>query len=227
VLGNVSYKGFFEKERGIPEDSLLRAEGYDTEFAPTGGWSTLGWFTDPILSNMLRKNEGRLAEIIIHELTHATVYLKGSVDYNENLATFIGEQGAIRFLTQKYGAGATQLTNYVDIQADENVFGNYMVGACVQLDRLYATMTPAMKDGDKSQWKQEKIRAIIQGINDLKLHHPERYQFTNAEEPLPNNAWFMSYKRYRNEQGDFYHRLHGFGDDLRLFINDIKQKAGK
>ena len=224
-LGNVSYKGFFEREKGMPEDSLLRNRGYDTEYAPTGGWSTLGWFKDPILSNMLHKNEGRLAELIIHELTHATVYLPGSVDYNENLATFVGEQGAIRFLKSKYGTDSLPLKNYLAIQEDENIFGEYMVAACKQLDSLYRRMPKVLSDSERQQMKYAKISSIFSGLQQLPLHHPERYQFLIQENPPPNNAWFMAYKRYRNKQNDFHLLLDHSRGDLRLFINAIKEKA--
>jgi predicted aminopeptidase len=32
---------------------------------------------------MLALSEGELAELIIHELTHSTIYLKDSVNFNE------------------------------------------------------------------------------------------------------------------------------------------------
>jgi glutamate-1-semialdehyde aminotransferase len=39
--------------------------------------------------------------LIGHEMTHATVYFKGQTDFNEQLATFVGNRGAIDFLTEK------------------------------------------------------------------------------------------------------------------------------
>jgi predicted aminopeptidase len=54
----------------------------------------LGWFTDPILSKMLMRSEGDLANLIIHEMSHATIFVKDSIEFNENLATFIGDRGA-------------------------------------------------------------------------------------------------------------------------------------
>ncbi|HRH66682.1 MAG TPA: aminopeptidase, partial [Bacteroidia bacterium] len=81
VLGSVSYKGFFNKQKGEKLDSLLQSRGYDTDFGEVSAWSTLGWFRDPILSNMLRRKAGHLAELIIHEMTHATLYAKSNVDF--------------------------------------------------------------------------------------------------------------------------------------------------
>ncbi len=112
LLGRLSYKGFFDKNKGLVEKNKLSQTGLDTDLSPTGGWSTLGWFKDPVLSNMLRKNEGALAELIIHELTHGTLYIKGDVEFNENLATFIGEQGAIQYLEAKYGKSSLPLKIY-------------------------------------------------------------------------------------------------------------------
>ncbi len=45
---------------------------------------------------MLNRSEGDLANLIIHEMSHATIFVKDSVDFNENLATFIGDRGAER-----------------------------------------------------------------------------------------------------------------------------------
>ncbi|HCR54575.1 MAG TPA: aminopeptidase, partial [Cytophagales bacterium] len=71
VLGTVPYKGFFSKEKAMDEVSRLQKEGWDVGLRNPGGWSTLGWFTDPILSGMLERNEGDLASLIIHEMVHA------------------------------------------------------------------------------------------------------------------------------------------------------------
>ncbi|CAN5613412.1 aminopeptidase [soil metagenome] len=220
-LGAVSYKGFFIRDNGIPEQNRLKAEGYDTEFSPTGGWSTLGWFRDPVLSNMLRRNEGNLAELIIHELTHSTVYLPGSVDYNENLATFIGEQGALRFLRSKYGSESEELKKYTGRQKDEEVYGDYMVNACKQLDSLYSSMA---KDQDIQKMQLQKyffIKDLILGINQLPLNYPERYRFEFPGDHLPNNAWFMGFYRYRSSQSTFQRDLLALRGDLKLFVKQI------
>ena len=83
------------------EMELLKEAGYDVGMRTVGGWSTLGWFKDPILSNMLNRSYGDLANLIIHELVHATIFVKDSVEFNENLASFIGDQGAKLFLKRK------------------------------------------------------------------------------------------------------------------------------
>ncbi len=92
------YKGFFNQKLAFELKDELEKEGYDVIVRNPGGWSTLGWFTDPILSKMLNRSEGDLANLIIHEMVHSTIFVKDSVEFNENLATFIGDRGAEKFL---------------------------------------------------------------------------------------------------------------------------------
>lgn len=225
VIGSVSYKGFFDKEKGLPEEEKLKRQWYDIEYAPVGAWSTLGWFRDPVLSNMIKRKEGQIAELIIHELTHATVYLPSSVDYNENLATFVGEQGAISFLNYKYGAVAKQTIAYTNYKEDETVFGNYMVKACEQLDTVYNSMNTDLSFGEKLKIKYDAITAIVVSINKLSLHNKQRYTFSFPGDKLPNNAWFMSYKRYRVNQKDFDEELiQKHNGRLESFISAFKNQ---
>ena len=101
IIGEVSYKGFFEEDLAKAEAEKIRNEGYIADIYSPSAWSTLGYFKDPILSGMLKRSPGRLAELIIHESTHATCYIESSVDFNENFATFTGEPGAAIFLKSK------------------------------------------------------------------------------------------------------------------------------
>jgi predicted aminopeptidase len=225
-LGNVSYKGYFDKEKGLPEVEALRAEGYDVDYHPTGGWSTLGWFRDPILSNMLRKNEGQLAELIIHELSHATLYLPGSVDYNENFATFIGEQGALRYLRHRYGTSSLEYVRYQYEQEDEARFGSYMLQSSLRLDSLYKTIPGTADSSAKRKIKTEFIKGITQNISNLNLHYPDRYPRYTTDQKLPNNCYFMTYRRYRKSQEKFKKELEQNNGNMQLWINKLVREVG-
>jgi len=74
IAGKFPYKGFFDLDRGRKEELAFKEKLYDTDLSPVEGWSTLGFFKDPILSNMLNRNEGQLANLIVHELTHGTIF---------------------------------------------------------------------------------------------------------------------------------------------------------
>jgi predicted aminopeptidase len=97
LLGRLPYKGFFDRERAERESEALRADGLNVCEFGVSAYSTLGWMDDPITEPMLRQEPGQLVEVIIHELVHATVYLKGHADFNESIASFIGEEGSVLF----------------------------------------------------------------------------------------------------------------------------------
>jgi len=97
LLGRLPYKGFFDRERAEREAQSLRADGLDVCEFGVSAYSTLGWMDDPVTEPMLQEEPGTLVEVILHELVHATVYLKGHADFNESIASFIGEEGSVRF----------------------------------------------------------------------------------------------------------------------------------
>jgi predicted aminopeptidase len=140
IVGSVPYKGFFSKEKAYSLKEELEREGWDVIIRNPGGWSTLGWFTDPILSKMLNRSEGDLANLIIHEMSHATIFVKDSIDFNENLATFIGDRGAEQYLIDRYGAMSTEYQTYMKEDEDYLKYVNHMLGGARILDSLYATM---------------------------------------------------------------------------------------
>lgn len=60
VIGTVPYKGYFNIEKAKAEKEILEKGNWDVSVRNPGGWSTLGWFTDPILSGMLNRSEGEM-----------------------------------------------------------------------------------------------------------------------------------------------------------------------
>jgi predicted aminopeptidase len=193
-LGSVSYKGFFNYEDGLDEVNRLKEDGYDTEYSTVSAWSTLGWFKDPILSSMIFRNKGRIAELIIHEMTHSTLYVKNDVNFNENLASVCGEQGAIQFLRSTYGDSSAEMKDYIYFKEDYDVFSKYMIGSSRKLDSLYS----AVKDSIvlyKAKAKHEMISSIINSIDTIQFHSQKKYsQFLKSENI--NNAYFLDFIRY-------------------------------
>lgn len=223
VIGSVGYKGFFKKEKGTGEFNMLKSEGYDVDYSPVSAWSTLGWFKDPILSNMLKRSPGTLAELIIHELTHGTIYLKSNVDFNENFATFVGEQGAIRFLNSKYGSNSAELENYLRYKSDESVYGEYINRSAFELDSLYNSLDTQLPYVTKLKIKYQFMDSITKGIPRLPLFFKDRYIWNYEKDSLPDNTYFLSFLRYRKKQNDFEKELSAkYHNNLVLFIKGYK-----
>lgn len=103
IVGEVPYKGFFNPEDAKAEAQALDAQGLDVTVGTAAAYSTLGYFPDPVLSTMLDYPDEQLAALLLHELTHGTIYLPGGTEFNEGLASFVGWQGALEFARRKRG----------------------------------------------------------------------------------------------------------------------------
>ncbi|WP_424963222.1 aminopeptidase [Ekhidna sp.] len=220
LLGSFPYKGFFDLDQAKNEMEVLKDDGYDVRIRPVSGWSTLGWTNDPILSNMLERPEGALAELIIHELTHSTIFVKDQIELNENLASFIGERGAVLFLNMKYGKNSVPYFDYLLAEDDSQTFRNQMLLATQMLDSLYQSLDGA-NDSIKSVQKHIMIDRIISSIDTLHFHDPRYYKIFLTGRP--NNAYFMSYLRYYSAKDSLKALLtKDYANDLKLFIQEMK-----
>ncbi len=219
VIGSVPYKGFFNKELALELREELINEGWDVSIRNHGGWSTLGWFTDPILSKMLERSEGDLANLIIHEMSHATIFVKDSIDFNENLATFIGDRGAEKFLIAKYGADSPEYRGYINEDKDYLKFADHMLRASHKLDSLYKTMRPEDSNGRKLAQKKEMIERIVQALDTISFSTTDKKPSSRFAQQLPNNAYFMNFLRYQAKQDSFSEEFRDvYHSDLRAFI---------
>lgn len=222
LIGSFTYKGFFDKNKAIKLAQSLNKEGYDVHMRSVSGWSTLGWFKDPILSNMLTDGPGDFANTIIHELTHSTLFIPDSMTFNENLATFIGNKGAQKYLRLKFGENSSEYKSYINHQHDSQLFTGYIVNATGRLDSLYEKMKNK-PDSVKAQMKDSFISELIRNIDTLDLVNKERYEAI-YKKFRPNNAFFITFLNYRERQMDFDTLLlNESGGSLRNFIGYWKK----
>lgn len=224
IVGAVPYKGYFDKDKALDLREELMAQGYDVSIRNPGGWSTLGWFTDPILSGMLNRSDGDLASLIIHEMVHATLWVKDSVNFNENLASFIGDTAAYHFLDWKYGRHSREFETYLFEDQDYRQYAAYVLKASQRLDSLYSALQNEKDLTIKRQKKESLIRSIVFNMDTLKLKltpQPSR-RFANR---LPNNTYFMAYRYYQSRQSVFEKELDSlFRGDLKAYVTFLSRK---
>lgn len=202
-LGTVSYKGFFDYDLGLKEVQKLKEQNLDVDYGPTGGWSTLGWFRDPVLSGMLKRDYGDLANLIIHELTHETLFVPDSVQFNENLASFTGDKGAKMFLEKEFGKVAPEYKKYINNLHDDSLFNDFMVRSASKLDSLYQTFPEEMSVKEKEIAKVRKINEIIVALDTVQFNHPDRFRRYIKEASTAGNTLFLGFLRYGAKQADF------------------------
>jgi predicted aminopeptidase len=224
VVGSVPYKGFFDRSKAFALARELESEGWDVNVRNPGGWSTLGWFTDPILSKMLNRSEGDLANLIIHEMSHATIFVKDSVDFNENLATFIADRATEQFLIAYYGAESDEYLGYIREDHDYRLYAEHMLRGARKLDSLYQTIQNSALE-NKLRMKEAMIQTIVDALDTLSLHAEDPKPSHRFKDALPNNAYFLNFLRYQSKQDVFmdeYQRR--FGGDLRAYVAYLADK---
>lgn len=217
VVGRFPYRGYFDLDRAKRDRDRLEVQDFDTLLRPVGAYSTLGWFEDPILSTMLRYRDGDLAELVIHELAHATVWIPGRVSFNESLATFVGEAGALQFMRQRYGPKSAVVKVMLDRRSDERTFKRFMHGVAKELQALYETERPYEEKLREREVIFERAKRRFYGL-DLKTGVYSRFPRRRL-----NNAVMMAYRTY-HEKIDVFDRVYRtLGQDLKEAVRIFKQ----
>lgn len=97
-VGCVPYRGYFNEDAAHAFADKYRESGHDVRVGGVSAYSTLGWFSDPLLNTMLVRDEIELAAVVFHELAHQQLYVKGDTAFNEAFATVVEEEGVRRWL---------------------------------------------------------------------------------------------------------------------------------
>ncbi len=98
IIGCVSYRGYFNKNDAESFARTLDIKGLDTTVTGASAYSTLGWFDDPILSNMLAWKDRSISGLIFHELAHQVVYISDNTSFNEAFAKAVEQIGVLYWL---------------------------------------------------------------------------------------------------------------------------------
>jgi predicted aminopeptidase len=219
IVGKVTYKGFFTKKGALREKRDLDKRGYDTFLRPAEAYSTLGWLSDPIFSSMLKWDNGTLANLILHEMAHATVYFKGNTDFNEQMATFIGNQGAIDFLAKKYGSESQAVLAAVESQEDDLLFSQWVDQAYQQLSTFYEQ---AISREEKLKGREEVFLSLQEEFRELQPRFKTR-GYRNFEQIPLNNAALLAHRQYFHRLEKFERLYEYLSRDLRRVVEEMRE----
>ena len=174
VAGEVPYKGFFDLELAKKERNKIRALGWDASIRTAGGWSTLGWFENPLLYEMMEREKGDLVNLVIHEMAHETIYVKDSSTLNENIATFIGDASTLLYLEEKFGRDSGIYKSYIENEEDSKRFADYFIYAANKLDSLYDSFS--RENENKESLKTALIGSIVDNLDTVAFHNPQKFK---------------------------------------------------
>jgi predicted aminopeptidase len=233
IVGKVPYKGFFNIEDARKEREKLEKKDLDVWIRGVDAFSTLGWFQDPLYSFMKDYPLRDLADLIIHELLHATVFLTNHAQFNEELAEFVGSEGARLYMESIAGnavGGVASTTDDAETdaiarRADQAAYLAFIRGLIAELDTVYKNATLS---------REEKLEQKDLIIAQAKIRFEATYDSVFMTQnyrgfiDLPiNNAYLELYILYYEGNTYFKDLYEKSGSNLRAFIVAAKTLKGK
>lgn len=217
-VGSVPYKGYFRKKLAEEEAAGFDKTKFDTSVRGVSAYSTLGWFQDSVLSSMLRYEDNDLAELIIHETIHTTLYVKSAADFNERLATFMGHEGMKLFFKAREGAESPALALAKKDTHDQKLFSAFITKELKDLKKWYEDNAGKVTD----EAKTAQIKALqARFASQVKPQMQTRNYDDFATRPL-NNAILLAYQTYEYSLEDFEKLYVKFGRDFAKTFEWLK-----
>ncbi|HMD67608.1 MAG TPA: aminopeptidase [Chitinivibrionales bacterium] len=222
LFGCWPLRGYFDRADADSEAARLARKGYDVYVGTVDAFSTLGFLSDPVYSFMRHFSVYRLANLIIHELTHATVYVKNQVEFDEELASFTGSEGALRFIAAKYGDTSATYTKAVKTARDITTYYR-----CIR--SLYDTLAVVYKSDSSRGYKLQKKHEVISRFkNSLAARYDSLFltpAFKGLEKADINNAFIAVDMTYTLDLDSFYRLYEKSNRNLRATMQTVKSIA--
>jgi predicted aminopeptidase len=212
IVGTVPYKGYFDRAAAESEAARLERRGYETWVRGTEAFSTLGWFNDPVLSTTLRHDHTSIANTVIHESVHTTVWIPNHVDFNESLANFVGVRGALDFARSLIPPSAERTSAAEIALTRELEIGDAVMRMYAALDALY-----------KSTASREEKLATRAAIFEREMAPVRATYPTLKILKSINNAEIIQLKLYLTALPDFAALFEQSGGDWSRFFGKIRE----
>ncbi len=212
IVGDVPYLGWFDRHMADRHARDMQSDGWDVDVRGSIAYSTLGFFDDPVLSSMIDDSdhaEGELANTILHESVHATVYVADQSEFNEGLATFVGDQLTIAYLSEHFGPESDELTTWLASEEYGNKLRARLHQAYKDLSAIYASQRP------KAEKRAEKARYLSVLRSEIGFSRPI------------TNATLAHYDTYHGSERSMAKLLERCGGDLSRMISVVKGITAK
>lgn len=216
-VGCLAYRGYFREAGAQKEAARRAAAGDDVYVSGIPAYSTLGWFSDPVLSSFLHWPEPELAELLFHELAHQKLFVPGDTVFNESFAVVVAEAGLARY-EALYGLDLAPLRAARARRAD------FVALVMAHRAQLQARFKAAATDDERRAARADVYAA-------LRAAHAAQKEAWGGYSGY--DAWFAELNNARlNAVGSYYERVPALrrllaqgGDDLPTFYRACRALA--
>lgn len=222
LMGCFPYLGFFNLASAKDFAKKKEAEGLVTWIRPVYAYSTLGYFTDTILSSFFHYNDYELAELIFHELFHTIFFINNQVELNENLANYFAKEMLEEYFSK------TQQLDYLHIQqkeeAEDKILRKMVVNLAMELQEHYQKLLPKTRGESQvilDEFLEKKFKPQILG-KCQEINIPPKNCF--PIEKQWNNASFAAFLTYERKSDDLEGLQKKLGLDLKGYYKFILKK---
>lgn len=219
-VGCVSYRGYYDRDEAERYAGELRKQGFDTYVGGVAAYSTLGFFSDPLLNTVLRLGNAETARIIFHELAHQLVYVRDDTVFNESFAAAVEEEGMRRWLAR--AGNQDQQQAYLARQQRRLQFTQLVMRYRDKLRTLYAEPLP---EDEKRRVKAATIAELRQSYGELKRSWGGDSAYDHWFNQDLNNARLASLSLYTQFTPAFQALLEQEGHDLPRFYRRVAELA--
>ncbi len=228
VVGRFPYKGFFDFENAKRTATAMRRDGFDVTLGASSAFSTLGWFSDPLVSTTVAQDSITLANTVMHELLHNTYFAKGRVPFNESFASFVGGRGAEHFFRSR--GDTASLRRAQDEWQDDLVLGAFWARLSHEIDSVFAELpadSSVRRIAARDTVYARGRRRLIDSVAPVLHGYPAGW----ASRVALNNAVLLSRRVYADGLDRFDSVYVAEGRDLKRAIERIiavdREGAGK
>jgi predicted aminopeptidase len=219
-IGMLPYRGYFERGEALEECKALENKGFDVVVRRVDAYSSLGLFSEPVFSYMDRYGVFEIASLLIHEQTHATLFFRDQIELSEGLATFVGYQGALRYIRERWGSASPEYRAARAFLRDFDVFRELIMELHCALDEVYES---GLRRWHKLKRKRELIRAWKK---DFASRYNDRFEtdaFAGFKDVPLNNAHILAYCLYTQDLDLFEGLFEQSGRSLKEMMRSLEE----
>ncbi len=217
-MGCFPYLGFFSEKKAKDFALSLEKEDWVTYIRPVYAYSSLGYFSDPILSSFFYYSDRQLAELIFHELFHTIFFAKNEVNFNENLANYFAKKMTVEYFNDD------QKTQELMKQklATRKKVNRKIVSLVQKLNERYKKENP--KDKEMAQGMIERFLEKEFRPSLLDYCKKEKISKCYGSDRAWNNASFVAFLTYEEQESKISELHNRLNLGLKDFFKYIEKK---